>query len=183
MKNIGFVNNGAGRDEPNLHLVKAMLAAGLSQNIIIGPKKIQRGKTAGELSFRAQRIKEVFLHPSTIAFESQSLESRYLCYHEIVKTSKVYVRDACSISKFSLLLFGGGLKVSQAHGVVSVDEWIRFKISPKPATLVKYLRNSMEALLLEKIMDPKLDVAGSDKGRGVIEAVTTLLEMESGTSK
>ncbi|EJK68354.1 hypothetical protein THAOC_10471 [Thalassiosira oceanica] len=179
MKNIGFVgDNEVLRDEPNLHLVKAMLAAGLSQNIIIGPKKIQRGQTAGEISFRAQKIKEVFLHPSTIAFAAHTLDSRYLCYHEIVKTSKVYVRDACSISKFSLLLFGGSLKVYQTHGVVSVDEWIRFKISPKPATLVKYLRNSMEALLLEKIMDPKLDITGTKLGRGVIEAVTLLLEME-----
>jgi hypothetical protein len=36
----------------------------------------------------------------------------------------------------------------------------------------------LEALLLEKIMDPSIDVAESQKGRAVIDAVATLLKME-----
>jgi len=64
--------------------------------------------------------------------------------------------------------------------VAAVDDWLKFRIDAKPATLVKYLRSSMEALLLEKIMDPAIDVAGSKKGKAVIEAVSSLLKMEGG---
>jgi hypothetical protein len=37
----------------------------------------------------------------------------------------------------------------------------------------------MEALLLEKIMNPEYDVTGSSKGKAVIFAVSALLKMES----
>jgi hypothetical protein len=76
-------------------------------------------------------------------------------------------------------LFGGALKVYQSHGVASVDDWLKFRIQAKPATLVKYLRNAMETLLLEKIMNPEVDVNGSQKGRAVIDAVSALLKLES----
>jgi len=82
------------------------------------------------------------------------------------------------VSKFAILLFGGALKVYQTHGVCTVDDWLRFKVGAKPATLVKYLRSSMEGLLLEKILDPSVDVAESPKGKAVIEAVASLLKME-----
>jgi hypothetical protein len=122
---------------------------------------------------------EVYLHPCTIAFTAKELDSRYCCYHEIMKTSKVYVRDCCTVPKFALLLFGGALKVYQSHGVAAVDEWLKFRVQAKPATLVKYLRTSMESLLLEKIMNPQVDVTGSSKGKAVIDAVSALLKMES----
>jgi HrpA-like RNA helicase len=164
-------------DSNEMHLVRAVIAAGLYPNIIIAPKSLS-GKTAGEVAFRGQKG-EVYLHPCTIAFSAKELESRYCCYHEIVKTSKVYVRDCTTVSKFAILLFGGALKVYQSHGVAAVDEWLKFRITAKPATLVKYLRSSMENLLLEKIMDPEVDVNASLKGKAVIDAVSALLKMES----
>ena len=166
-------------EEIDLHLVRAVIAAGLYPNILIAPKSFS-GKTAGEVSFRGQKNREVYLHPSTIAFKAKDLDSRYGCYHEIVKTSKIYVRDFTCVSKFALLLFGGALKVYQTHGVVTVDDWLKFRVEAKPATLVKYLRSSMEALLLEKILDPTVDVSESAKGKAVIEAVAALLGMEGG---
>ena len=36
-----------------------------------------------------------------------SLDSKMLVFHELVKTAKVYVRDATTISPYALLLFGG----------------------------------------------------------------------------
>jgi len=184
MGDIGFARasgkvgtSGDQNRESDLHLVRAVIAAGLYPNIIIAPRSLS-GKTAGEIAFRGQKNKEIYLHPCTIAFTAKELESRYGCYHEIVKTSKVYVRDCTAVSKFAILLFGGALKVYQTHGVAAVDDWLKFKVGAKPATLVKYLRSSMEALLLEKIMSPTVDVAGSSKGRAVIEAVTALLKME-----
>jgi len=160
-----------------MHLIRAVIAAGLYPNIIIAPKSLT-GKTAGEVAFRGQK-NDVFLHPCTIAFSATELGSRYGCFHEIVKTSKVYVRDFTTVSKFAILLFGGTLKVYQSHGVAAVDDWLKFRIHAKPATLVKYLRSSMEALLLEKIMDPEIDVDATRKGKAVIDAVSALLKMES----
>ena len=163
-------------ESSDIHLVRAVIAAGLYPNIVVCRKTLE-GKTAGEVAFRGKNG-EVYLHPCTIAFTSKQLESRYCCYHEIVKTSKVYIRDCIAISKFAILLFGGALKVYQTHGVAAVDEWLKFRIGAKPATLVKYLRTSMEALLLQKIMNPNMDVTGSPKGKAIIEAVGTLLKME-----
>jgi HrpA-like RNA helicase len=181
MSDIGFTSSthGSRSSESDLHLVRAVIAAGLYPNIVIGPRSLA-GKTVGEVAFRGQKNAEIYFHPSTIAFTAKELESRYGCYHEIVKTSKVYIRDCTAVSKFALLLFGGTLKVYQTHGVVAVDDWLKFRVDAKPATLVKYLRSSMEDLLLEKIMDPSVDVANSPKGRAVIEAVTALLKMEGG---
>lgn len=164
-------------DSNDMHLVRAVIAAGLYPNIIVAPKSFS-GKAAGEVAFRGQKS-EVYLHPCTIAFTMTELDSRYCCYHEIVKTSKVYIRDCTAVSKFAILLFGGTLKVYQSHGVAAVDDWLKFRIHAKPATLVKYLRSSMEALLLEKIMNPEYDVTGSSKGKAVIFAVSALLKMES----
>lgn len=187
MSDIGFTCSSSDKiapsnsqnQESDLHLVRAVIAAGLYPNIVIAPRSLS-GKTAGEVPFRGAKIREVYLHPSTIAWKAKELGSRYGCYHEIIKTSKVYIRDCTPVSKFAILLFGGALKVYQTHGVAAVDDWLKFRVDAKPATLVKYLRSSMEALLLEKIMDPSVDVAASSRGRAVIEAVTTLLKMEGG---
>ena len=161
----------------DLHLVRAVIAAGLYPNIVIAPKSFS-GKTAGEVAFRGQKINEVYLHPSTIAFSAKELPSRYGCYHDIMKTSKIYIRDLTAVSKFTILLFGGDLKVYQTHGVVAVDKWLKFRVSAKPATLIKHLRAQLEALLLEKIMDPSMDIAESRKGRAVIASVSSLLQLE-----
>jgi len=179
MKDIGFVASSLEKDligGNELSLIRGVISAAMYPNIIVAPKKLST--TAGDVPFRGQKG-EVYLHPSTIAFNAKELDSRYCCYHEIMKTSKVYVRDCTTVSKFSLLLFGGALKVYQSKGVVAVDEWLKFRCDAKPATLVKYLRQSMESLLLEKIMDPSIDISGSVRGKAVIDSVTSLLNMET----
>ena len=186
MSDIGFSSSrraehkGYNKSEgEDLHLIRAVIAAGLYPNIVIAPTSFS-GKAAGDVAFRGQKIKEIYLHPSTIAFTAKELVSRYGCYHDIMKTTKIYIRDVTAVSKFAILLFGGDLKVYQTHGVVAVDEWLKFRVGAKPATLIKHLRAQLEALLLEKIMDPSIDVAESQKGRAVIDAVAALLKMEGG---
>mmetsp|Transcript_23131 Transcript_23131/g.28384 ORF Transcript_23131/g.28384 Transcript_23131/m.28384 type:complete len:504 (-) Transcript_23131:6-1517(-) len=170
----------------NLHLVKAVLCAGLYPNILIAPRDIVRSsnqasfvgkKEVGECVFRSLKG-DVHLHPCTILFKAKELQSRYCCYHEIVKTSKIYVRDCTVVSEFALLLFGGSLKVFNAYGVAAIDDWLKFRIAAKPATLVKYLRVQMEAMLLQKIIKPDDDVTGSPKGMALIQAISVLLETE-----
>lgn len=167
----------------NVHLIKAILCAGLYPNIIVAPRSLVRkdgglsDKQVGECAFQSLKG-EVYLHPSTISFSEKRLDSRYCCYHEIVRTSKTYVRDCTTVSEFALLLFGGSLKVYHTHGVVTVDDWIKFRISPKAAALVKHLRAQMESMLLKKIVEPTKDITGSDESKALIQAVSTLFASE-----
>jgi len=175
--------NTANTNEGNVPLLKAILCAGLYPNVIIAPEQLVQkdgkpgAKEAGACAFQSLKG-DVHLHPSTIAFSDKRLDSRYCVYHEMIKTSKTYVRDCTPVSEFALLLFGGILKVYQTHGVASVDEWLKFRIAAKPATLVKHLRAQMENMLLKKIVSPEEDVTGSPEGRALIQAVGTLLDQQ-----
>jgi ATP-dependent RNA helicase DHX36 len=73
----------------NLQLVKAVVCAGLYPNIIVvdGPPT-----QTGEPKLTT-RHGDVFLHPCTVNFGKKVLPSKFLMYHEKVKTTKVYVRD------------------------------------------------------------------------------------------
>jgi HrpA-like RNA helicase len=169
---------GANANASNLALVKAVLCAGLYPNILVAPSALVDGSSkqeAGACAFESHNKGDVFLHPSTISFKSKLLESRYCCFHEIVKTKKTYVRDCTTVSPFALVLFGGALEVYQREGIVTVDEWLKFRISPKPATLVKHLRAQMESMLLRKIIAPEDDVTESPEAKAVIASISALL--------
>jgi hypothetical protein len=83
------------------------------------------------------------------------------------------------VSPFALLLFGGTLEVYQTHGVCSIDGWLKFRIDAKKGTLVKYLRGQMERILLQKIVSPEEDVAGSKEGKALIQSISILFERET----
>ena len=63
-------------------------------------------------------------------------------------------------------------------GVCSVDEWLKFRIGAKPATLIKYLRGKMEQLLFQKIVSPQEDIIESEEGRALIQSISRLFESE-----
>jgi HrpA-like RNA helicase len=165
----------------NTDLLKAVLCAGLYPNIILAPRPLVNGTSkqeAGEMAFQSRSKGEVYLHPSTLSFSAKQLEYRYCCYREIMQTRKLYVRDATVVSPFALLLFGGALRVYHTEGVVTVDEWLKFRIDRTPATLVKYLRAQMESMLLRKIVAPDDDVSSTTEAKAVIESISTLLQHE-----
>jgi HrpA-like RNA helicase len=178
-------HNIADANADNMALVKAVLCAGLYPNIIVAPHSLvkpstERGdKEAGEVPFQSLNKGDVYLHPCTIAFKQKRLDSRYCCYHDMVKTSKTYVRDCTTVSPFALVLFGGTLVVFQEKGVVAVDEWLKFRIDRKAATLVKHLRAQMESMLLRKIVSPEDDVTGSPTGQALIQSISTLLRRDT----
>ena len=164
-------------------------------------------QNAGEMAFQSHKKGEVFLQyvhawivgdgrfvpcqtlpnfvlffcynsPCTLLSTSKMLEYRFVCFQDIMQTRKLYVRDATVVSPFALLLFGGALCVFHRQGVISVDEWLKFRIAAKPATLVKHLRAQMENMLLRKIISPEDDVMSTPEGTALIQAVTTLLYNE-----
>ena len=194
LKDIGFLSpefrlrdmkHSGNANATNLGLLKAVLCAGLYPNIIVAPRsavaafKSNDNKKMGEVSFQSHTKGDVYLHPSTIAFDETKLESRYCCYHELVRTSKTYVRDCTTVSPLALLLFGGSLDVYQTFGICSIDKWLKFQIDAKPATLIKYLRNKMERLLFDKIVSPDRDIMESKEGQALIRSISLLFETES----
>jgi len=179
------MDHASNNNSQNQGLIKAVLCAGLYPNIIVAPRTVvgtappkKSDKKVGENAFRSHTKGEVYLHPSTIAFKDSKLDSRYCCFHELVRTSKTYVRDCTTVSPFALLLFGGTLEVYQTHGICSVDGWLKFRIDAKPATLIKYLRGKMERMLFQKIVSPHEDVIESDEGRALIQSISRLFESE-----
>jgi ATP-dependent RNA helicase DHX36 len=197
LKDIGFLTKGLqlggknrggpkqqsgttnGRD---MSLVKGVLLAGLYPNVIVAPRSLVDGSSeqqAGEMAFQSRSRGNVYLHPCTLSFSAKRLGSRYCCFREIVQTKKLYVRDATAVSPVALLLFGGALHVYHDKSVISVDEWLKFRVERKSATLVKHLRGQMENMLLRKIVSPQEDVTSTPEAKALISSVSTLLQLGS----
>ena len=121
-----------------------------------------------------------YLHPCCLCFDATALDHRYVVYREIVRTAKVYVRDATTVAPLALILFGGRLTVHHERGIISVDEKVHFRAPPKVATLASILRSELEALLLRKIVTPDAHVdererAFVDASRGMLDGLRAKL--------
>jgi len=194
LADIGFVEKIKGRGkgrgkgsrgrlaEPyNIALIKAVLCGGLFPNVAVAPKVLVEGeKKASECSLGSNHG-VVYLHPSCINYEAPRLDSRFLIYNEVVKTSKVYLRDATTVSPSILLLFGGRLVVHHEKEVISVStdkkRWLHFRAPRKVATVVKHLRRATEELLLRKVTHP-LEELG-EAGEALVNAVSNLLDQDN----
>jgi ATP-dependent RNA helicase DHX29 len=165
-------------------LLRALLCAGLYPNIIVSPKSLlsSGNKEAGELAFSSRNKGDVYLHPCTVSYSATKLTSRYHCFYEVVRTSKMFVRDLTPVSPLALLLFGGVIETYPSEGVITVDEWLPFRISSKgtnsrsaPArrvALIKHLRFQLESILLQKIISPTGEAGNSAE---IIGAIISLL--------
>ncbi|CAM9970772.1 unnamed protein product, partial [Discosporangium mesarthrocarpum] len=136
-------------------------------------------KTAGEVPFEGRKG-SMYLHPMTVNFDKTELDSRYGVYHEVVKTSKVYVRDMTTVTPLMLALFGGSLRVHHEREVITVDGWLKFRAPRRTAALVKHLRVQVERLLLRKITHPQEGLTAS--GHDIIQAVSMLLRSSARAS-
>ena len=81
----------------------------------------------------------VFIHPASINFDCGEFPSGWMVYSDITETSKVYVREASMVPVYALLLFGGKLTVHHVEGLISLDNWAKFKAPAQIATLVRPL--------------------------------------------
>ncbi|KAL7580066.1 hypothetical protein ACA910_005051 [Epithemia clementina (nom. ined.)] len=169
-------------DDSNIAMLVGVLCAGLYPNIIVAPQGLVSDSGswgAGDYPFRSPKG-DVFLHPSTALFPAKQLEGRYCCYHSIVKTSKLYVRDCTIVSPLSLLLFGGTLQVFQKQEVATVDGWLKFRISRKSATSIKYVRQEMESILLRRIVSPEDDSARERDTVAMMQCIRVILQKKQG---
>jgi hypothetical protein len=151
----GYGQGGYGEDgdslKANAPLLQALLVAALFPQIVTAEDPKKNG--GGGLKFKARDPSssgavEVALHPSCVAGKEKfnGLLSQYFVYHEMVKTTRVYVRDATPVTPHALLLFGGRVLTTEASGgggggkkgsgsggevVLKLDGWLGFKVGLK----------------------------------------------------
>ena len=173
----------------NEPLVRAVICAGLYPNVALAESASgsdvepgrptstrERFAQAAKSSIRTKGDGVVSLHPTSVVFGSPAFRARFLLFHEKVKTTKVYLRDATLVGAYPLLLFGGKIEVDHARAAATCDGWIRFRAAPRVAVLFKNLRKELDATLMRKIADPSLDVDAASAG--LVRTIVELLESE-----
>ncbi|KAK6183551.1 hypothetical protein SNE40_011010 [Patella caerulea] len=162
LQEVGFTTSSDPTDptanlhSSNLSLVKAVVCAGLYPNVAkIGktPRASGKGTTTVKLNLKGGQ--KAAMHPVSVNAKCSSFKSRWVIFHQKLKTSAIYVHDCTTISPYPLLFFGGDIRLIYDEGdCVSVDDWIVFKASPETAQLVKDMRFQLDRLLERKITHP-----------------------------
>ncbi|KAH8085587.1 helicase [Aureococcus anophagefferens] len=165
-------------------LLKALLCAALYPQVALVETKESSSKGKGKggggskLKIRDEDGAEmaVALHPSSVNARLSRFESPYVVFAEKLKTAQVYLRDTTPVSPYALMLFGGRLRGKGAGGarVLSVDDWIQFRVPGGVEKLVTGIRVQLDSLLTQKIENPDLELSAA--GKGVLEAVVALLD-------
>ncbi|KAJ3140257.1 ATPdependent RNA helicase [Geranomyces variabilis] len=166
-ESIGDQANLRGDD---LRLVKALLLAALYPNVIKVTKSL---KPSEELVLFVKGNEEVFIHPSSINYRKAHPNHSFLVYHEKVRTSKVYIRDASLVPPFALAFFAGAqLAWDGSQKRLNMDDgWIRFRTHPNIATVVQGARAALDELLAKKIREPGAEFGG-DLVAEIVRVVT-----------
>ncbi|KAM3853474.1 putative ATP-dependent RNA helicase DHX57 isoform 1-T2 [Vipera latastei] len=181
----------ANANAENVKLISAILCAAMYPNVVqikAQEKKYQKDNRGAAkinpkpeaLMFATKNQGYVHIHPSSVNYQTKHFDSPYLVYHEMVKTSRIFVRDCSMVSVYPLILFGGShvnMQLQNGEYIVSLDDgWINFvAASRKVAELVKELRNELDQLLQEKIKNPSMDLCTCPRGSQIISLIVKLV--------
>lgn len=88
---------------------------------------------------------KVNLHIRSINYGEDTFESKYLMYHQKMKSSSVFLHDTTMVYAFPLLFFGHKLDVWGTRGTVliQVSDHIKFRCEHSVANLIK-VRSAMK---------------------------------------
>ncbi|XP_070590792.1 putative ATP-dependent RNA helicase DHX57 [Erythrolamprus reginae] len=180
----------ANANAENVKLISAILCAAMYPNVVqikVPEKKHQVIKGAAKINpnsetlmFATKSLGYAHIHPSSVNYKIKKFDSPYLVYHEIVKTSRVFIRECSMVSVYALILFGGAqvnMHLQNGAYVVSLDDgWINFvAASRQVAELVKELHNELDQLLQEKIKNPSMDLCTCPRGSRIINLIVKLV--------
>jgi ATP-dependent RNA helicase DHX57 len=175
LQGVGFAQNKSdyeayNKNSENTNLIKSIIFAGLNPNIAkvhlpdakydkVLSGTVEREKEAREIKFYTKDDGRVFVHPSSMLFSVTNYSPPFLTYFSKMATSKTFLRDGTEIPLYSILLFGGTVKVDHHNRGLSVgsDSWIKMRAWPRIGTLVHQLRWLLNSLLDAKIEDPSLE--------------------------
>jgi len=111
-----------------LHPRLAYLAGG---NVGAEQLKLQIRDPSGE----AAEPQLAALHPSSVnsRLGGSDWAAPFVCFHECVRTTKLYVRDCTPAPLLAALAFCGADARSEGEGVLSIDGWLRMRVEPARA--------------------------------------------------
>jgi ATP-dependent RNA helicase DHX57 len=179
-----FSSDDADRNAKSWRIIRACATAALAPSQLVRVQRpvakyaetsegaVEKDGVAKELKFYI-RVKStgdnqpvateerVFMHPSSTNFSVGSYNCPWLVYHELVRTSKAFLRDATECSAYSLLLFGGKLEVQASKGLIIIDDWVRLAANARIGALVGGLRREVDELLSRKVEDPAFNIAAT----------------------
>jgi len=125
-------------------------------------------------SFSQNAEERVFFHPSSMNFKVGNFSCPWLVYHQLVRTSKPFIRDATECSAYALLLFGGKkIDVNASNELLVIDDWIKLSASVRIGVLVKGLRSKIDELLAFKISNPECDIVNNPVMKLIIELIVS----------
>ena len=169
----------------NMALVKAIILSGLYPNVIkvkmpdakfdkmIGGS-VERETVTKEIRMFTKDDGRVFLHPSSILFQSNQFQVPFLVYFSKLETSKIFVHDATMVPMYGLLLFGGQVLVDHlGRGLEIGDGFVKMRAFARIGVLVNQLKKLLDAILQAKISNPDLNVSESPVVETMIKLVST----------
>jgi ATP-dependent RNA helicase DHX57 len=115
----------------------------------------------------------VFIHPSSMNFTVSSYSCPWIVYHELVRTSKAFLRDTTECSAYALLLFGGDIKVEASNNLILVDGYVRLSANARIGALIGGLRRKIDHILSEKVANPAFDVSSSIEMKLIVQLIVS----------
>ncbi|KAG0202841.1 hypothetical protein BGX28_004757 [Mortierella sp. GBA30] len=169
----------------NMALVKAIILSGLYPNVIkikmpdakfdkMIAGAVERETVTKEIRMFTKDDGRVFLHPSSILFQSNQYQVPFLVYFSKLETSKIFVHDATMVPMYGLLLFGGQVQVDHlGRGLEIGDGFVKLRAFARIGVLVNQLKKLLDAVLQAKISNPNLNVSESPVVETMIKLVST----------
>ncbi|PKA56835.1 putative pre-mRNA-splicing factor ATP-dependent RNA helicase [Apostasia shenzhenica] len=148
-------------------VIKSILCAGLYPNVAAtmegtvgvpaaSNKSLSKFISANDHPILFDGKREVYIHPSSVNYNTKGFRYPFLVFLEKVETSKVFLRDSSNISPYSLLLFGGNLSIQHQTGLIIIDGWLKLSAPAQTAVLLKELRSMLHSVLKELICKPQV---------------------------
>lgn len=178
-------HSAANRNSENEQLVKAVLCAGLYPKVAYIAKLPRRKRATGGLvpaKLRTPEDGRVEIHPKSINSKEAEFRSRWLLYHQKIKSTSIFLHDTSMVEPYPLLFCGGKIswKEEEGHETVYVDDDIKFHCSQETADLVIKLRKELDRVMEQKITNPGPTDWSQDSHEGkVMRAIVDILVMES----
>lgn len=124
-------NAGGGQESTNKPAQTSSLTASFGSQILQKP--------LGEMALKKRRKGTMSVHPSSVMFSIKRIDSKFMVYHESIKTSKVFACDVTTVTPLTVALFSGRLKCHEGSGYVLVDGWIKLICEAKVVKCLGYV--------------------------------------------
>ena len=191
------LDDGGRHSEPSNELLAALAAAALYPQLAYvepvnfdKPKPMPKGirRQPARLQVRdpdgASSVPQSCqVHPSSVAADLE-WRTPYACFHDRVKTAKLYLRDATPVPPLApFLMAGAKLVYDSATGSLVLDGWLKLKCDPpSSAFLIDVTRRRLEERVTRLVLDAAANKRwdSKDDPSKILKALDALLEQRVG---